>query len=125
MPDELLFNKIDGETQTQIEKDTIININDTIEIYQKKEKTKTNILYSIEYQFIIKSTEDNFDSMAHSQYKDSNYNNQFNDSIYYSRKYIASFKLCYKNCGTCKELGISYYNQKCESCPDIYIMMII
>ena len=35
MPDELLFNKIDGETQTQIEKDTIININDTIEIYQK------------------------------------------------------------------------------------------
>lgn len=124
IPDELSFYKIDGDIQKQIEQNTIININDTIEINQKKDIIKTNILYSIEYQFIIKSTEDMFDSMAHSQYKDSNYNNLFDDLIYYSRKYISSFKLCYKNCGTCKELGISYYNQKSKH-VQIFIMMII
>lgn len=120
MPDVLVFNKVNGDTKVQIKSGTIIKINDTIEINQKKDIIKTNILYNIECQFVIKSTEENFDSMAHSQYKDSNYNNKFNDSIYYSRKYNASFKLCYKNCLTCKEMGISYYDQKCESCPNIY-----
>ena len=98
----------------------IINKDDNTEISQNNDKIKADILYSIEYQYIISSAEYNLDSMTHTQYKDPNNNNEFDDIEYHSRRNILSFKLCHKNRGTCKELGISDDGQKCESCPNYY-----
>ena len=38
----------------------------------------------------------------------------------YGRSNILKFKLCHRYCGTCKKMGNSIINQKCESCLDQY-----
>ena len=64
---------------------------------------KTSQYYYINYQFIIKESNEN----------------QIMEKIFYSRTNRLKFKLCHDYCETCYELGISENNQKCLLClPD-------
>ena len=62
---------------------------------------KTSQLYYIEYQYLIKESENK-------------------SKIYFGRINRLKFKLCHKYCDTCYELSMKDNNQKCSSCLDNY-----
>ena len=47
-------------------------------------------------------------------------NDYFTSKFFYGRTNTLKFKLCHQYCKTCKKIGISINNQKCESCLDEY-----
>ena len=119
IPDEIIFlNGIDNSP--------ILN-NDTIDINSKL-KQNVNIIkndnyYFLDYQFILKEPDYN---IFYSSYLDKvlgdsiDLSEYFIPKIFYGRTNTLKFKLCHSFCKTCRIIGISNNNQKCESCLEKY-----
>ena len=90
IPPELLFYDSD---ENQLTADCIID--STHILKQNVDIEKSDKLYKLEYQYIIKDSEADIDLMAHSTYNHNKYTNKFSDKIYYGRTNILQFKLCH------------------------------
>ena len=121
IPDEIIFyNSIDNSRILNNE-----NIDVNYYLKQNEEIIKDNIYYYLDYQFIVKEPDYNtFYSNAYAELIDgdiySNMNDYFTSKFFYGRTNTLKFKLCHQFCKTCKKIGISINNQKCESCLDEY-----
>ena len=115
IPEELLFYKSD---ETPLSNGCIINKNHLLK--QNRNKLKTDRLYSLHYQYIIKGTEADLDSMTHETQTDTGYSKSFEDIIFFGRMNILQFKLCHKFCETCIEFGLSNNEQICVTCKSDY-----
>ena len=115
IPEELLFYKSD---ETPLSNGCIINKNHLLK--QNRNKLKTDRLYSLHYQYIIKGTEADLDSMTHDTQTDTGYSKSFEDIIFFGRMNILQFKLCHKFCETCIEFGLSNNEQICVTCKSDY-----
>ena len=120
IPDEIIFlNKIDNSSISNnytIDVNYILKQNDTI--------LKNNSYYFLDYQFMVKELDyssfySNIDS--HMIIDDTlDLSQYFVPKILYGRTNTLKFKLCHKYCKTCRKIGISDNNQKCESCLEEY-----
>ena len=117
-PEELLFYKGSGISKEEniLPNNSILDANYTL--YQNKAMIKTNKLYYLEYQFIVK--EPNFEEFHESviieDNTNSNFINEYEQKTFYGRTNRLYFKLCNDYCESCFELG----NQKCVKCLDDY-----
>ena len=121
IPDEILFyNSVDNSRILNNE-----NFDVNYYLKQNEEIIKDNIYYYLDYQFIVKEPDYNrFYSNTYAELIDgdiySNMNDYFTSKFFYGRTNTLKFKLCHQFCKTCKKIGISINNQKCESCLDEY-----
>ena len=121
IPEELLF--YNGEQESPISNGSSIGIN--YRLNQNKNLIKSDGYYYLQYQFIV--TDSNFSSMYTNNnlayIVDSSGNpdiSSYTPHLYYGRVNTLKFKLCNIYCKTCKEMGDSDTEQKCESCSDKY-----
>ena len=121
--EEILFFNGTGNTKetNKLPNNSFFNNNHTL--YQNKELTKNNSLFFLEYQFMVKEPEFNYDNFCDSRINgDTSYNfeDEFEPRIFYGRTNKLFFKLCHKYCLTCNEYGLSDTDQKCLTCLDNY-----
>ena len=121
IPDELIF--LNGEDNSRITNNGAIDVNSILN--QDDSKVKDDRYYYLEYQFIVK--EPDYSSFYSNDYicnlKESgtlDISNYFVPKTLYGRINTLKFKLCHRYCGTCKKMGNTILNQKCESCLDQY-----
>ena len=118
IPDEIIF--LNGTDNSQIFNNNTIDVNYALK--QNEDITKNNTYYYLDYQFIVKEPDyDIFYSDVYCVYSGGDYlKNLYNPRHFYGRTNTLKFKLCHKYCKTCKRMGISNVDQKCESCLDDY-----
>jgi hypothetical protein len=92
---------------------------------QNNDLIKTDDLYSLDYQFIIK--EPDYSTFYNNANEVINYpsdaddqSSNFSPEIFYGKTHSTKFKLCHDYCATCKNIGISNDDQKCLSCLEDY-----
>ena len=87
---------------------------------------KTDKYYSLDYQIIIKEPDfDTFNSYAIKiidipSIDPSLNGDYFLPKHFYGRSNTVKFKLCHKYCASCKKIGNSINDQKCETCLENY-----
>ena len=105
--------------------DSLLANNDVFDanhkLYQTPEIEKNNDYYFLDYQFMVKEPDygtfyngQNIDRLKEEGTIDSSL---FSPKTFYGRVNRLKFKLCNNNCQTCKVIGNSLMEQKCESCP--------
>ena len=119
IPNQIIF--YNGNETTSLTNNSILDSN--YKLNQNDELLKTDELYYLDYQFIIK--EPNYSTFYSNASEVIDYNSDdlsgyFEPKTFYGRTNTANFKLCHKYCGTCKTLGISDNDQKCYSCLENY-----
>ena len=128
IPNELNFYNIINEGKIKV------NVNETLnyehEINQSEIIKMSNKTYYFEFQYIVEEpNEENkinqytidirtIDRLDNENIEDDDY---LENNIFYSRSIKVEFKLCYELCNTCKNLGISFNDQKCLSCLENYV----
>ena len=122
-PEELIF--LDASDDTEVLSGGILKSN--YKLYQNKDLKKSNKYYYVEYQFIIREPDhSSFYHVGNVIYwaghygNDDDLNEYYEPKIYYGRTNTLKFKLCHNYCQTCKEIGKSFLDQKCESCIEQY-----
>ena len=119
IPEEIkLYNMEQPEKELKNGDTLHVNYN----LKQNGEIIKSNILYNLEYQYILTEPEySSFYGNAHQTLGDSdNLAEYFSQKKFYGRINILKFKLCHKYCNTCKLYGTSDDDQKCLSCLPEY-----
>ena len=88
---------------------------------QNSDMTKTNQLYTLQYQFIVEEPESYTDYIIKEIDSSSDTSSfTFNRDKFYGRTNTIEFKLCHDYCESCNEYGISNDVQKCMSCLEPY-----
>ena len=113
IPQEIIIYQQNDNELIKLEKNSYLFSNYNYSIVQNKNIFKNFEYYKLEYQYIIKESDDN--SLEENTTNNINGENQFNGRINQLK-----FKLCHEYCETCNELGISENNQKCSSCKSMY-----
>jgi len=126
IPEEIDLYYIDNDNKTLINIGDEYNQIKTILISPKKNITKNSSIYYIEYQY--QYSDPDYDTF--NKYPDiiSDYDknssidqeDEFNNDIqyYYGKTLKIEFKLCNDYCKTCKLIGKSEHETKCEECKD-------
>ena len=129
IPKELIISKQQQNIFISLENNSYIYQNDKIILNQSFSSIKTSRYYYIDYQYIVKEKEIS-NGMVHEVEKEdeeikvnrwlSSSQNENEQKTYYGRINRLQFKLCHEYCQTCREIGISYNDQKCLSCLPNY-----
>ena len=121
IPEEIIFLY---NNDTQISNNEVFSANHKLE--QTPDKIKNDDYYFLDYQYIVREPDFNifystqFAYMIREEGDLSNIEQLFTPKTFYGRVNRLKFKLCNNNCKTCKVIGNSIIDQKCESCPDNY-----
>ena len=126
IPDEiLLYNK--NDENTQLSNGDILNKEYILK--QNENSVKNNDYYFLELQSIVQEPDyEAFNSKADNiiDYPSSsseNYVDQiyfYENILFYGKTFSIKFKLCHDFCSTCKKIGKSINDQKCETCIEDY-----
>ncbi len=122
IPDEILLY---NENDELLSKNRRFDAN--YKLKQNDNLIKENKYYYLEYQFIVKEL--NYPDFYENRYlqnvnmDDANnfdLGNVFTPKSFYGKTNTLKFKLCHKFCKTCRKIGISDSEQKCELCLEEY-----
>ena len=125
IPNVINLYKIDNNIKTIINVGDEFNSNIKLVINPKKIK-KDNIIYFIEYQYkYIDSDYDTFNNypdkiIDYPENSTVDQKDEFNNErqTYFGKTLKLEFKLCNENCKSCKSIGKSSAQTKCEECND-------
>ena len=126
IPDEIIFYNV-NDVNTKLSNGDILNKEYILK--QNESLVKTNKYYYLEFQFIVQEPDYNtFNSKAKYiiDYPSSSSDEYVDQSTYYEyktfygKKISIKFKLCHEFCSTCKKIGTSINDQKCETCLEDY-----
>ena len=123
IPDEILF--FNGSDNSSISNDGTIDVNYLLK--QNDNIIKEDKYYYLDYQFLMKEPEYSkfYNDYPHDvKGSTSDLNEYFTPKILAGRTNTLKFKLCYNYCKTCRRIGFSEIDQKCETCLDEYSFFI-
>ena len=119
IPDEILF--FNGTDNSSISNNDTIDVNYLLK--QNENIIKENKYYYLDYQFLMKEPEYSkfYNDYPHSvKGSTSDLSEYFTPKILGGRTNTLKFKLCYNYCKTCRRIGFSEIDQKCETCLGQY-----